>query len=136
MRKSLYIFLLFGLTMLLNACTHNDGNIGAQFGQWQLIGAERDGVSIHDWEGEIYWSFQNSTIEMKRVSPDHTAVQTFGNYRIEDETLYLDFPDEARPPLPEFHMPRQAEMQIVRLRGGEMILAYGAPATLYTFRKW
>lgn len=38
------------------------------------------------------------------------------------------------PPL--VNIPRQCEMQVVRLKGKEMVLATGNPATMYYFKKW
>lgn len=131
--KQLTLLFLTAL-FALGACTRNDGGVSDLYGQWQLTGVERDGISDTDYKGGVYWSFQNATIEMKQTYPDHSYFQTFGNYRVADATLFLDFPDERYAPL--LGLPRQAELQIVRLHGSQLILAYGDPATVYTFRKW
>lgn len=136
MRIIRHIAILLLAVIALTGCTRNNGNIGKQFGQWKLVSISIDGVDHPDYKGNIYWSFQGSTIEMKEVDADNVVYQTFGNYRIEDNTLFLSFPDETFPPRPVTGLPRDAELQIIKLTGNEMILSYGDPATIYTFHKW
>ncbi len=122
------LFLAVFLAFLpgLVGCTRNDGNIGKQFGQWKVISITVDGKDDIAYQGNIFWSFQNSTIEMKRVEANHDAYATFGNYRIMDETLFVTFPDDARPPMGGFGLKASVEneLHILRMTGSEMILAY------------
>lgn len=133
MKSTKYIMLAL-LSLLLCACTRNDGDIGRLFGQWKLVSISRGGIDDTAYAGNIYWSFQNSTIEMKEVTADHVSYNTFGNWHEGDSTLFLSFPDNA----PNHHtgLPREAELQIIKLDGGTMVLSYGDPATIYTFKKW
>lgn len=135
MKPSKYIMLAL-LAMLLCACTRNDGDIGRFFGQWKLVGITRGGVDDTSYKGNMYWSFQNSTIEMKEVTEDHVSYQTFGNWHEADNTLFLSFPDKGYAPSYVTGLPREAELQIMQLDGGAMVLSYGDPATIYTFKKW
>lgn len=121
---------------ILAGCTRNDGDIGHLFGQWKLVSITRNGVDDPSYEGNIYWSFQNSTLEMKEVVAHNTVYQTFGNWHETDNTLFFSFPDHDYPPRPSVGLPREAELQIIKLDSGSLILSYGDPATIYTFRKW
>jgi len=125
-------FALLLLTFL--SCTRNDGGEAQLYGQWKLQRVERDGVTDDSYAGDIFWKFQNKTIEMQQMLPLHENVATFGNYRLSDGTLYLSFPDEQYPPL--LSLPRQCELRVVRLKGGEMVLATGEPATMFYFKRW
>ena len=127
--STLVVFLLVG-------CTRNDGDIGRLFGQWKLISITRNGADDTSYSGNIYWSFQNTTVEMKEVVAHNTVYQTFGNWYETDNTLFVSFPDKDYPPRPTVGLPREAELQIVKLAGSDLILSYGEPATIYTFRKW
>lgn len=119
----------------LAGCTRNNGNIGKQFGQWKLVSITTEGVDMPGYHGNIFWSFQGSTIETKAVADNNAVYQSFGNYHIVDNTLFLSFPDKDFAPRPST-IPREAEMQIIKLTGGTMVLSYGEPATIYTFHKW
>lgn len=124
--RTLSLIAVLVSVLTLGACTRNDGNIGKQFGQWKVTHITFDGKEDATYYGNIYWSFQNSTIEMKRVEANHEAYSTFGNYRIMDETLFITFPDDSRPPMPGFGFKPlvENEIQIVRLTSTEMTLAY------------
>lgn len=136
MKTLRYTLSLALLLITALSCTHNNGDIGNQFGQWKLVTMTRAGVDDADYKGNIFWSFQNTTIEIKEVAANHEVWQTFGNYRLEDATLFLSFPDEDRPPRPVLGLPRECELQVVRLKGGEMVLYYPENETTYTFRRW
>ena len=124
--KNLLLPLLTVLVIMLASCTHNDGDIGRQFGQWKLTRIERSGTVDTSYPGNIFWSFQNSTLEMKRVESDHSTQNTFANYRIADGTLFVEFPDDDRPPLDGLGLRRENAIQIVRLSHSEMVLSYDA----------
>lgn len=139
--KGRSILFLTALLLLpfLSGCTRNDGNIGKQFGQWKLVSITRDGVDDQRYGGNIYWSFQSSTIEIKETTPHKDVWHSFGNYRIADETLFLSFPDKDFPPRPALGLPREAELQIVKFTTGIMILYYNDGndgGITYTLHKW
>lgn len=130
-----YLTLIFvGLAMC--ACTRNDGNIGMLFGQWKLTSMTTNGVDNADYHGNLFWSFQNTTIEMKEVTANSVVYQTFGNFKVADNTMFLSFPDANFSPNHIVNLPRECELQIIKISGGELILSYGDPATIYTFNKW
>lgn len=127
--------------LFIGACTHNDGNIGKQFGQWQLQRIEKNGAEDVDYGGNIFWSFQNSTIEMKCMEDDHTSRHTFGNYRIEGDVIILNFPDDERPPLEVLGLQRSDKLRILRMNHSEMTLVHDGnndtgDKTIFYFHKW
>lgn len=135
--RSIYRYrLLFAAVLTLQGCTHNDGGPHELYGQWKLMSMEKDGINVPGYTGNIFWSFQSSTIEMKEVKFMNEVSRNFGNFRLTDQTLYLSFPyDDFIPPV-ILGLPREAEMEVVSLKGSEMILSYGTPATFYTFHRW
>lgn len=131
-----YVLIISAALILITllSCTRNNGGDSRLYGCWKLQRISRAGVDDAAYQGNIFWKFQNQTIEMQQVNELHNSLQTFGNYRLADETLFLSFPDEVFPPLLSF--PRESELQIVELTGREMVLATGYPATMYYFKKW
>lgn len=142
------IFPLVAAILLLSCCTRNNGNIGKQFGQWKVTDIVTDGQPDESYQGNMFWSFQSTTVEMKYVNENHETVTTFGNYRIMDDTLFITFPDEDRQPPQGLGLKPYVEnaLQIVRLTGSEMILAFDntdeaadngtAATTIITLKKW
>ena len=125
--------------LILTGCTTNNGDIGDILGQWQLTGiSSGDGHATADTDTRMYWSFQSTTIKVLTVSERHQTSETYGNFRISDETLFLDFPDERFPMLiPETG--RQSEWQIISLSSKSMTLGKplaGGETQIWHFRKW
>ncbi|MCM1005987.1 MAG: lipocalin-like domain-containing protein [Prevotella sp.] len=124
------------LLLALCGCTRNNSDIGKLFGLWHLTSIQTERTDLPEYPGNIYWGFQNTTIEMKEVADHHDVYTTFGSYCIEDNTMFLSFPDKDFAPNRFTGLPRECELQIIKLTGKEMILSYSEPATIYTFRKW
>lgn len=135
-KRLTYTLLLLCCIAALAGCTRNNGGEADFYGQWHLMSMEREGKDVAGYDGNVYWSFQSSTIDMKEVLPHNAPRSNYGNYRVIDETLYIDFscPDFMPPAI--LGLPRQAELQIIELSGGRMTLAYGSPATVYRFKRW
>lgn len=131
-----YVLIISAALILITllSCTRNNGGDSRLYGCWKLQRISRAGVDDAAYQGNIFWKFQNQTIEMQQVNELHNSLQTFGNYRLADETLFLSFPDAERPPF--LGLTRECEFQIVELTGKEMVLATGYPATMYYFKKW
>lgn len=126
---------------LLTGCTHNNGDIGPFFGKWKMTKMAIDGEEDKDYEGNIFWSYQSTTISMLRVVDDMSSVLTYGNWSTNDDysILNISFPDDIFPPLAETKLPREATLQIIKLKGSEMILQYITPEDellTYYFTKW
>lgn len=139
-RISFNITLLAAFALiLLSGCTHNNGDIGKIFGTWKMHRAECHGVSDPADGTDMFWSFQSGIvrIDMQRSGHDDSH-STHGNFRIDDNTLFLDFPDTDRP-MPLEGIPDSSEWQILRLTKRELTVMYtfteGKTVTYY-FKKW
>lgn len=117
------------------SCTKNDGGESKLYGKWKLERITTDGVDSLTYRGDIFWNFQNTTIGMVRSLPEHAVEESFGSYRLADQTLFLSFPDPDRPPLLP-GLPRQSELSVVKLSRREMVLSWGYPSKIYYFKKW
>ena len=73
---------------------------------------------------------------MKEVQADNVVYQSFGSYRIEDNTLFLSFTDPDFPPRPVTGLPRVCELDILRFTRSELVLSYQEGTVIYTFHKW
>lgn len=131
-----YVLIISAALILVTllSCTRNNGGESRLYGNWKLERISRAGVDDPAYEGNMFWKFQNQTIEMLEVKDLHGSRQTFGNYRLADQTLFLSFPDPERPPF--LSLPRECELQVVELKGKSMVLSTGYPATMYYFKKW
>lgn len=128
---------VFSAFFILSGCTRNNGNIGKIFGQWQLQRVETEGMELPE-QPATYWSFQSSTVRVAVLSDMHSFRETYGNFRLEDETLFLDFADERYPELIP-GVGRQSEWQLLRLTGKELTVRYQYPdqsSMIWYFKKW
>lgn len=84
-----YVLIIsLGLILLsLFSCTRNNGGESQLYGQWKLQRIVIDGKEDTDYQGNMFWKFQNKTIEMLLVTQEHDQVHSFGNYRLTDNTL-------------------------------------------------
>lgn len=121
-------------------CTRNNGNIGPVFGLWKLTSIETSGCTVPmDYEGNIFWGFQNSVIMMTKELPYHQEIRIYGNFTRNDDRIAIDFPDNNMAVFPELGLPRLASLNVIKLSGSEMILEYhpSPVATIeYRFKKW
>lgn len=137
--KLCILAVIAALTAFLCAsCTHNNGDIGKVFGLWKLTSIEAVDTEKPQYEGTMFWAFQSSTVMVTLVTESHNETVSYGNFRIADETLFLDFADENRPVL----IPgtgRQSQWQLLRLDRKRMTLRLEADNegyTVWNFRKW
>lgn len=138
MKRHITLFIAL-CAMFLASCTHNNGDIGPLFGQWKVTAMEGDGVTLPPYDGNMYWSFQSHTIEMKVVSDDHAVWQTFGNWSKTDNELMLDFPDADRQPPEMSHLLSSSRLRIWQLDKGKAVFIYDLPdggSITYTLKKW
>jgi len=140
--KILKYMVLLLLPVLATECTHNNGDIGHLFGQWKLDEVLINGEPLPDYEGNVYWSFQNSTICLNIVNERESSLRCYGNWREADNTLFVDFPDNSNQ---DYHalqailMSRNTELKIIESSGGRMVLQNSPDANTvitYKFRKW
>lgn len=140
--RNLYISSLLVLILSLCAgCTHNNGDIGPFFGKWKMQRMTINGVDDASYKCNVFWSFQSSTIGFIRVVSDTRYNDTFGNWAVDDAytTMRLSFPDEIFPPFSELQLERESELEIVKIKGPEMILKYitkDSDEIVYYLEKW
>ncbi|MCM1518946.1 MAG: lipocalin-like domain-containing protein [Pseudoflavonifractor sp.] len=152
MIKSLYLTpLLLLMAVMLGGCTHNNGDIGPWFGEWKLTSITVDGVPDTDYDGNIFWAFQTTVIEMLSVDDETTADyrQRWGTWAQDGTVLTLDFThsDDRNPagsdkyiPFPATGLPAGvSELDILSLSGSEIKLSYTADDGKvygYLLKKW
>ena len=140
--RNLYISSLFVLILsLCVGCTHNNGDIGPFFGKWKMQRMTINGVDDASYKCNVFWSFQSSTIGFIRVVSDTRYNDTFGNWAVDDAytTMRLSFPDEIFPPFSELQLERESELEIVKIKGPEMILKFitkDSDEIVYYLEKW
>ena len=133
--------LLIGLLLsfLAGGCTQNNGHIGKIFGNWKFEKAEYNGVDDWDIAYPMYWAFQNTTFRSLYLNSEPEGESAYGNFRLADNTLFLEFPDTiylSSLPLP---IPRQTEWNVLRLTSSEMTLQYNPEinqSVTLQFKKW
>lgn len=140
MNRYLTIFLaVVSILILLSDCTQNGGYIGNIFGRWHLERIEADNIEAPVEGGEIYWSFQSDVIKMQRDDGEHYFSVVFGIYRLDNNTLYLNFPEKDGAPFPQTGFPRECKLDVLKLTRSEFILQYHTTKDsflTYYFRKW
>lgn len=137
--KKIYIVLIAVMALMASACTQNGGHLGKLFGRWHLERIEADNMEAPEQDGELYWAFQNDMIQMQLDLGEHEFQESYGLFRMDDNSLYLSFPEKGNPPLPETGLAREDVLQILKLTGNEFILQYNPTpdsSLTYYFRKW
>lgn len=133
------IFLLAVVILIITACTHNNGDIGPLFGNWKLDKAEYLSMQPLEIDRPMFWAFQNTTFRCIYQDNPPEGTITYGNFRLDDNTLFLNFPDEGYPPPQELRIPAESEWQVLRLTHSDLTVRYspspGSSVTLY-FKKW
>ena len=100
MKQRIYkIFTLALLAAATLSCTHNNGDIGVWFGLWRVEQLTVNGHSDRDYAGNIYFGFQNTTVEQKLVHDNHSVTQMFGEWKEEGDILTITFPDPRYWPI-------------------------------------
>lgn len=127
------------LVVLLTGCTQNNGHIGKLFGQWQLESITVEGYTeAPEYDGILYMSFQTSVVQLAQMKDHHELSMVYGNYRYEDNTLFIDLADNPGG-YPQLGISSKAEFQVLELTGKKLVLQRpGLPrgTLIYNFRKW
>lgn len=144
MKKIFPLLLTLTLVIILSACTQNGGPSGPLYGRWHLEHIDADDIADPNPDGnEIFWSFQTGMIQMQVKVAEHTFNTKYGSFRLDDNTLFLEFPDATNnAPQPQTGLSLENTLQVLRLTHKEMTLLYhpdpaNPEASLtYYFRKW
>lgn len=123
-----------------SGCTHNNGDIGKIFGQWQLQDVESVSEEAKPIlpEGKMYWAFQSTTIRVSLIDDRHAIRESYGNFRLADQTLFLDFADTRYPQLIP-GVGRQSRWQVEKFTSKELVLllcADDGSESEWRFHKW
>lgn len=101
--KTTLSFLLFFISLsVLNSCSDSDGYNNFK-GTWKLQSVTVDGKRVDDYDGNIFWKFQDNVILMQVVDDMmHEREDHFGTWKadIDSSVLQLDFShsDNSNPP--------------------------------------
>lgn len=140
MKNAIRFILVFSCLLLAqSSCIQNGGNIGKIFGKWVVIRIEGDNMDPPSQDGDLYFSFQKDVLKVQRDKGHHDIAEIFGSFRMEDDKLYLSFPEEDQPPFVQTGLDRNSELQILKLTGREMELRYAVSSDkslIYFLRKW
>ena len=80
------------LYAVMAGCTHNNGDIGLWFGRWQLTEISADGNPLTEYSGNMSWAFQRDIVGITTVTDYHSALETWGQWKSDDNTyLSLNF---------------------------------------------
>lgn len=124
---------------LLAGCTRNNGDIGPIFGRWSLKSIDATNMQAPVYEGDLFLAFQNDVVQMIQTGDENRADATYGSFRLDDNTLFLEFNDPQRPVNPAFGLPATCRLQVLELTGHSLVLQYNPTDEAYltyNFRKW
>ncbi len=136
--KNIIVLFILWMTILLPACTHNDGDIGPLFGQWKLVSIEKSGQK--DTYDNLFLSFQSSVLEFKTVTYPHSYLCSYGEYEHIDNYLNIKIKEGSESVLNDFQLNKNNEdewsfsFNIVKLTNNKMVLSLDDK--IYTFAKY
>lgn len=143
---------LYIISLILPACTHNNGDIGSWFGTWKVTEITIDGAVDSTYKGNMFWMFQSSVMCMRTIDDHHGATDHWGTWKeLSGTTLELNFAhhDDDNDtgswkyrPAPASHLPADVSIiDILHLTGSAATLSYTSshsPSTTITYnlQKW
>lgn len=139
---SLFKISLFFLILIFAGCTHNGGPSGPLYGRWHLERIEGENMAEPAQSGEIFWAFQSGMIQIQRDNGNHSVSTIYGSYRLVDDTMFIDFPEEKFVPFTEVGLGRENILQVLKLTRSEFILLYNpdpsdpSVSLTYYLKKW
>lgn len=144
MKKRIHsLFGLLGAVLLLTltSCTHNNGDIGPLFGQWKLVSIDAQGVEIPAYDGDVFWSFQDSAIQILSRTDQHEFEQRYGNWSLTDNDtkLVLTFPDDRWPAPQAIGLKETSVLRVITLTSRDAVFELSdndGMSITYTLRKW
>jgi hypothetical protein len=88
-----HLFTAIIAVVMLGSCTHNNGYIGDWFGTWHVTSIEIDGTPVEDYNGGVFFMFQNDLICVTDIEDSmyHNAARSWGRWSEDSNGLTLDF---------------------------------------------
>lgn len=141
--KTLTTKILMALMLLAVAtsCTTNNGDIGEWMGRWKLTSIECNGSAVDDYEGNLFFAFQSTVFEVRKVGDYYEHDQKYGTWSDDGKgTLVISFPDERYVPFEVLHMSQDRNVLTYYKveKKGFTLTAVAADGNTYTYRlvKW
>ena len=129
------------LLAVATSCTTNNGDIGEWMGRWKLTSIECNGSAVDDYEGNMFFAFQSTVFEVRKVNDYYEHDQKYGTWSDDGKgTLEISFPDEHYKPFPELHF--SAERNLLSydkvVNKGFTLTAVAADGNTYIYHlvKW
>ncbi len=98
--SALVCSLAAAFSLILPACTHNNGDIGIWFGTWHVekVTTAHDDQPVPDYKGNFYMQFQSKVIRITANDTLHNHEQSFGTWEADEANhrLHINFPDAER----------------------------------------
>lgn len=110
--------------LTLASCTHNNGDIGNWFGSWKVEQIQDEDGQAVTYEGTLYFQFQSKVFNMRLITDHHTYTDCFGNWKEEDKSLLLTFPDDMFVPFPFTGLGKTNHVTILERTSSKMVLTY------------
>lgn len=98
-QRFLNIALVALVAAIATGCTHNNGDIGRWFGLWRVVSITVNGSNNGNYTGNIFFAFQSTTFEQKKVNDDHGVAQMIGEWREDGDALIITFPYDRYYPI-------------------------------------
>lgn len=135
-----------------SGCNSNNGDIGPWYGHWKLTKILVNGEADAQYDGNIFWAFQNSVVMMTEVNSDISFNNRWGSWQQQGDELTLDFTHHddqstADPATDWRYTPPAAthltkginKLHIDKLKDSEIVLTYHSPdgnAYTYYLKPW
>lgn len=137
--KSVILAIAVLMATALAGCTRNNGDIGPLFGRWSVEHIEGVNMEPPQCPGSLFLAFQNDVVQMTETGDEHRSESCYGTFRVDDNTLFMDFNDPRYPLITSFGLPAHTALQILELKGKKLVLRYDATADkslIYALRRW
>lgn len=137
LKARLFIGFLAAIMLGLTSCTTNGGDLDGLWGQWRVEDIVIDGSPDNDYNGNLYFSFQNYAVRVTEVIDEDMGSSrgTLGTFVFSRPDLVITFGMPEYAPLKSSHMVAgDNHVSVADARSGHMTWTFSTDGVEYIFK--
>lgn len=133
----LFIVVFAAIALSLASCTTNGGDLDGLWGQWRVEDIVIDGSPDNDYNGNLYFSFQNYAVRVTEVIDEDMGSSrgTLGTFAFSRPDLVITFGMPEYAPLKSSHMVAgDNHVSVTDAGSGHMTWTFSTDGVEYIFK--
>lgn len=138
MRTIYRIFLAMAAVVLAFGCTTNNGPHHPIYGMWKVTEIEIDGTPMENYNGNLFFQFQNDVVHMAGLSYTYGMWKEHDDYKVID--MWFELKDQVPAPETHFISDGVNTCKVITLTSSRFVFDMTNSASesvyRYTMEKW